>query len=285
MAPQAFRYSPFDRQPSNPAADRNAPGRPPASPPRSERPAGRTLSSEIARHSGDDAPGEPSDLSAPGRHPSAIAETVHAQASLSDTAVGRPVSGVHARRLGDDPASHAAGLLHLARRLERGARDAGRIAGNAEILAARLSVALPSGDSFKGLTYAVNEHAEHAQLLADAHAVVVRLSANPEILDVLAALERGATVIVSADADDAPSLSRAAGDRSARTDAVGGEHYPTSLPHKLWSGIIDFVSAGHRKSSSPAHQCAPASLRSPSTTEATDAWSNDVCDPINRKIG
>ncbi|SFF77202.1 hypothetical protein SAMN04487844_14737 [Methylobacterium sp. yr596] len=259
MAPQAFRYSPFDRQSSNPAADRNAPGRPPASPPRSERPAGRTLSSEIVRHSGDDAPGEPSDLSAPGRHPSAIAETVHAQASLSDTAVGRPVSGLHARRLGDDPAGHAAGLLHLARRLERAASDAGRVARGTEILAARLSIELPQADSYEGLSGSINDHSEHAQLLADAHAVVVRLSAYPEILDVLSSLEQGAEVIVRTDESHA-SPSNVSGSRSCKTGAVGGEQNPTLRPRKLWSGIIDFISAGHRKSSSPAHQCAPPSV-------------------------
>lgn len=257
MAPQAYQFSPFNRrQPSSLATDWNAPGRSAASPGAGNS-AGRTLFSEIVRHSGDDAPGEPSDLSAPGRHPSSIAETDHAQASLSDTAVGRPVSGLHARRLGDDPAGHAAGLLHLARRLERAASDAGRVARGTEILAARLSIELPQADSYEGLSGSINDHSEHAQLLADAHAVVVRLSAYPEILDVLSSLEQGAEVIVRTDESHA-SPSNVSGFRSCKTEAVGGEHYPTSLPHKLWSDIIDFISAGHRKSSSPAHQCAPA---------------------------
>lgn len=250
----AYRFSPFDRQSISPADDRNASGHRAA-----PAAAGRTPFAEIVRHAGNDAPGEPSDLSAPGCHPSSIAETDHAQASLQGE-IGRPVSGVPARRLGDAGQDGAADLLHLAARLRQGARDAGRIAGNVEVLAARLSVGLPEGQSFKGVTYAANEHAEHAQLLADAHAVVVRLSANPEIMDVLAALERGATVIVSADADDAPSLSLAAGTRSCKTGAVGGEHNPTFQPRKLWSGFLDIVSAGHRKSSSPAHQSAPASV-------------------------
>ena len=258
MAAQTYRFSPFATQHISPAAERNAPGRPFASPPRASV----------------------------GRTPSSTVETDHAQASLSDTAVGRPVSGLHARRLGDDPDGPAADLLHLARRLERGARDAGRVAGNLDILAARLSVPVGLCESYshQGLTYAVNEHAEHAKLLADAHAVVVRMADFPEILDVLSALEHGAEVIVRTAESHASSPSHAAGVRSCKTGAVGGEHNPTLSPRKLWSGLINFVSAGHRKSSSPAHQCAPASLRSPSTTEATDAWSTNVCKTINRKV-
>lgn len=271
MAPQAFQFSPFDRrQMSSLATDRNAPGRSAASPGVGNS-AGRTLFPEIARHSGDDAPGEPSDLSAPGRHPHVHGEQHDdATSQAAVTAVsGRLVSDTDARRMA--PAvSVADDLGSLAGRLERGARDAGRVARNLDILAARLSapVGLCESYSHQGLTYAVNEHAEHAQLLADAHAVVVRLSAYPEIFEVLAALEAGAEVIVSADADDAPPLSHAAGNRSAGTDAVSGEHYPTSLPHKLWSGIIDFISAGHRKSSSPAHHVCP-SVREQITTDVT----------------
>ncbi len=166
------------------------------------------------------------------------------------------MSGLHARRLGDDPAGSAAGLLHLARRLERAASDAGRVARGAEILAARLSIELPQGDSYEGLTGSVNDHSEHAQLLADAHAVVVRLSAYPEILDVLLALEQGAEVIVRTDEGHA-SPSNVSGFRSCKTGAVGGEHNPTPRLPKLWSGIIETI-AGHRKSSTPAHLSAPS---------------------------
>ena len=254
MAPQAFRYSPFDRQPSNPAADRNAPGRPPASPPRSERPAGRTLSSEIVRHSGDDAPGEPSDLSAPGRHPSSIAETDHAQASLSDTAVGRPVSGLHARRLGDDPAGHAAGLLHLARRLERGYRDARRIYTNAEILSHRLQRDMPKPSA--GLAYAVNEHAELSEVLGEAHAFVVRCAAQPKLPEILAALERGEQVF-TVRAHDPSVLFATADNRPCQAGVVGSDVNPTSGLPKLLSGVVKLF-AGHRKPSTPAHLSAPS---------------------------
>lgn len=227
MIAPTHRFSPFDRQSNLPAVDRNAPGR------SAPRPAGRTPHVHGEQH--DDATSQ---------------ETVSAVS-------GRLVSHTDARRMA--PAVPVADDLGaLARRLERGARDAGRVAGNLDILAARLSVPVGLCESYshQGLTYAVNEHAEHAQLLADAHAVVVRMAAFPEILDVLSALEKGAEVIVRTDVGHA-SPSNVSGDRSARTDAVGGEHYPTSRPRKLWSGLIETI-AGHRKSSTPAHLSAPS---------------------------
>lgn len=249
------RFSPFAQQSNSLAAERNAPGRSAASPPRA--PAGRTPSS------------------------TATAETDHAQASLQGE-IGRPVSGVPARRLGDDPEVQPADLLHLAARLTQGAQSAGRVARNAEILAARLSVALPAGDSFKGLTYAVNEHAEHAQLLADAHAFVVRCAAQPKMPQILAALERGEDVVI-VPAHDASVLFSAADNRPARAGVVGSDVNPTLSPRKLLSGVIHLLT-GHRKSSSPAHQSAPVPLCGSSTTEGTDACSNTRCETINRKV-
>lgn len=232
MIASTHRFSPFDqRQTSSLVAARNAPGRSTAS---------------------------PGVVSAAGRTPHVHGEQ-HDDATSQETVSavsGRLVSGPDARRVAE-AVPVADDLGSLARRLERGARDAGRVAQGAEILAVRLSIELPQGDSYEGLTGSVNDHSEHAQLLADAHAVVVRMAAFPEILDVLSALEKGAEVIVRTDESHAsPSL--AGGFRSCKTGAVGGEHNPTPRLSKLWSGIINFVSAGHRKSSSPAHQSAPA---------------------------
>lgn len=281
MVAPTYRFSPFDQRQSSESAGRKAPGRSPAAPD-DGYPAGRTSFAEIVCHAGGDAPGEPSDLSAPGRYPHSHGEQ-HDDATsqaASSTVGGRLVPDADARRMAS-AVPVAADIERLATRLRRGAQDARRIADNAEILSRRLQRELPYPSA--GLAYAANEHAELSDTLADAHALVVRCAAHPDLPLILAALERGEQVAFVR-AHDPSVLFSASDNLPARAGVVGDDVNPTSLPRKLWSVFLNFVLPGHRKPSSPAHQSAPASFRDPFNTEATDACSNSVCETINRKV-
>ncbi len=266
MAPQAYQFSPFDqRQPSSLATDWNASGRSAASPGAGNS-AGRTLIPEIARHSGDDAPGEPSDLSAPGRHPHVHGEQ-HDDATSQETVSavsGRLVSDTDARRVAS-AVPVADDLGALAGRLERGYRDARRIYNNAEILSRRLQRDMPKPSA--GLAYAVNEHAELSEVLDEARAFVVRCAAQPKLPEILAALERGEQVF-TVRAHDPSVLYATADNRPCQAGVVGSDVNPTSGLPKLLSGLLRLIFAGHRKSSSPAHHACP-SVREQITTDVT----------------
>ncbi len=145
------------------------------------------------------------------------------------------------------------GLSSLAARLHAAASHAGVVARGTEILAARMQVGLPTGTPCAGLDEAVQHHAEQAQVLADAHAFVLRCAAQPALLPLLAALERGEAVIAEA----------GTGRRPARA-AAGAPLYATVQPPKPWSRVLDSVRPGHRKSSGPA---AHASVLSPASAE------------------
>ena len=146
----------------------------------------------------------------------------------------------------------AGGLSSLAARLHAAAAHAGVVARGTEILAARMQVGLPAGTPCLGLDAAVQHHAEQAQVLADAHAFVLRCAAQPALLETLAALERGEAVTLDA-----------AGRRPARA-AAGAPPHATVQPSKSWSRVLDSVRPGHRKSSGPA---AHASALSPASAE------------------
>lgn len=256
MVTPTHRFSPFDqRQTSSLAAVRKAPGRSAASPGAGNS-AGRTPHVHGEQH--DDATSQ---------------ETASAVG-------GRLVPDADARRMAS-AVPMAADIERLAARLRRGAQDARRIADNAEILSRRLQRDFPHPSA--GLAYAVNEHAELSDTLADAHAFVVRCAAQPKLPEILAALERGEDVAFVR-AHDASVLFSAADNRPARAGVVGDDVNPTSGLPKLVSGFLRLVIPGHRKSSSPAHQSAPASLRDPLTTKETDACANRICNSVNRKV-
>lgn len=145
------------------------------------------------------------------------------------------------------------GLSSLAARLHAAASHAGVVARGTEILAARMQVGLPASMACAGLDEAVQHHAEQAQVLADAHAFVLRCAAQPALLQLLGALERGEAVPLEDDA----------GRRPARATA-GAPSHATVQPPKLWSRALDSVRPGHRKSSGPA---AHASALSPASAE------------------
>ncbi|WP_123834387.1 hypothetical protein [Methylobacterium currus] len=145
------------------------------------------------------------------------------------------------------------GLSSLAARLRAAAAHAGVVARGTEILAARMQVGLPAGTPCMGLDEAVQHHAKQAQVLADAHAFVLRCAAQPALLETLAALERGETV----------TLESAAGRRPVRA-AAGAPSHATVQPPKPWSRVLDSMRPGHRKSSGPA---AHASALSPASAE------------------
>ena len=147
-------------------------------------------------------------------------------------------------------------LATLALRTRAATSHAGIVARGTELLSACLQRELPLDQPAEGVTQAVQQHEEQAAVLGELHGLVVRLAAYPEILDVLAALERGATVIIGPDVQDAPApLIATAVTAPARAVVVGDLHHATPQPARPWSRVLDVIRGGHRKSSSPAHLC------------------------------
>jgi hypothetical protein len=149
-------------------------------------------------------------------------------------------------------------LATLALRTRAATSHAGIVARGTELLSACLQRELPQDQPAEGVTQAVQQHEEQAAVLGELHGLVVRLAAYPEILDVLAALEHGATVIIGPDVQDAPApLIATAVTAPARAVVVGDPHHATAQPARPWSRVLDVIRGGHRKSSSPAHHFAP----------------------------
>ncbi len=214
-------------------------------------------------------PGELPDLSLAGHPNTAVhsrqpSATGHYASALPETALsdhgGRSPPVPDARRVGDASSAQdltPTALDTLVARLHAAASHAGQVARGTEILAARLQVSLPPNQSCHGIDDAVQHHQELAQVLADALAVIVRCAAQPDFLDILAALERGDQVFVEADASDASAPYIAVDLRPARAVVVGDPAHATCPAATPWSRVLDLVRSGHRKSSGPAHHVVP----------------------------